>query len=105
MKRRLKDPRAQPTSASVISFLFLEEPGAFLNNILRKPNPYLGYTVARIWEPTRQSRLVRAHPDFPAFAEATGLQRAWDRYGQPVEPAVGCSGAESASNGALTMGI
>ena len=83
MKVRSKKRKAQPTSASIISFLFLEEPQAFMDNILEKPNPYLGYTIARIWEPTEQSRLVREHPNFPAFTKALGLDRAWAKYGKP----------------------
>ncbi|MEM1229122.1 MAG: winged helix-turn-helix domain-containing protein [Pseudomonadota bacterium] len=105
LKRRLRNRLAQPTSASVISFLFLEEPAAFLANILEKPNPYLGYTIARIWEPTRQSQLVREHRDFPAFAEALGLNRAWACYGQPLQPSLGPATVAGASGTSLTMGI
>ncbi len=83
LKMRLNNHDAQPTAASVIGFLFLGDPTSFMQNILEKPNPYIGYTVARIWEPTAESESVRTHASFPAFAERLGLPRAWDKYGWP----------------------
>ncbi|MHA7819874.1 MAG: winged helix-turn-helix domain-containing tetratricopeptide repeat protein [Erythrobacter sp.] len=83
LKYRLGKPEAQPTAASVIGFLFLGDAGSFMRNILEKPNPYVGYTIARIWEPTEESEKVRTHPDFRAFAERLGLPAAWRKYGWP----------------------
>lgn len=81
--RRLDNPQAQPTAASVIGFLFLGDAELFMRNILEKPNPYVGYSVARIWEPTAESERVRHHPEFRTFAEGLGLPSAWQRWGWP----------------------
>lgn len=83
LKSRLNGRKAQPTAASIIGFLFLDDSESFLRNILDKPNPYVGYTIARIWEPTAESENVRTHKDFQAFAERLGLPRAWSKYGWP----------------------
>ncbi|MEL7190133.1 MAG: hypothetical protein AAGK17_11315 [Pseudomonadota bacterium] len=77
LKRRLDNRMAQPTAASVIGFLFLGDSESFVRNILQKPNPYIGYTIARIWEPTAESEGVRKHPNFRSFAETLGLPQ-WD---------------------------
>ncbi len=84
LKRRLKDRDAQPTAASVIGFLFLADADSFMESILTKPNPYIGYTIARIWEPTAESENVRNHKDFRLFAERLGLPVAWNKYGWPA---------------------
>lgn len=73
LTRRLSDKAAQPTAASLISFLFLHKPKLFLRSILEKPNPYLGYTIARIWEPTEASKSIRADPYFVEFIKQTKL--------------------------------
>ncbi|MEP5938530.1 MAG: winged helix-turn-helix domain-containing protein [Erythrobacter sp.] len=88
LKSRLNNPKAQPTAASVIGFLFLGDAETYMHNILEKPNPYLGYTIARVWEPTAESENLRSHEGFRAFAEHLGLPRAWSRYGWPeaVDP-------------------
>ncbi len=83
LKKRLNNRKAQPTAASVIGFLFLGDAESYMRNILEKPNSYIGYTVARIWEPTTESENIRMHRDFRAFAERLGLPRAWNRYGWP----------------------
>ena len=85
LKRRLCNKLAQPTAASVISFLFLKKPNLFMDSILTKPNPYLGYTIARIWEPTSASQQVRMHPDFSQFIDKTKLVKAWQKYGWPSQ--------------------
>ena len=83
LRRRLANAKAQPTAASVIGFLFLNDTETFMLNILEKPNPYIGYTIARIWEPTAESQSVRNHPEFKEFAQRLGLPRAWNKYGWP----------------------
>ncbi len=83
LKSRLNNRKAQPTAASVVGFLFLGDAASYMRNILEKPNPYVGYSIARIWEPTAESKAVRAHPQFRAFAERLGLPRAWRKYGWP----------------------
>ncbi|SIN68189.1 TolB amino-terminal domain-containing protein [Parasphingorhabdus marina DSM 22363] len=83
LKSRLNDRKAQPTAASTIGFLFLGDPESYMRNILEKPNSYIGYTVARIWEPTAESESIRTHKDFRSFAERLGLPRAWNKYGWP----------------------
>ncbi len=85
LKGRLRNPEAQPTAASVIGFLFLNRPKEFMHNILEKPNPYIGYTIARIWEPTQESFNIRNHADFPEFAERMGLVKAWQQHGWPKQ--------------------
>jgi TolB-like protein len=85
LRRRLSDDAAQPTAACLIGFLFLNKPALFLNSILKKPNPYLGYTIARIWEPTVASKNVRMHADFVEFIEQTTLVSAWKKYGWPEQ--------------------
>ncbi|KWV92707.1 hypothetical protein AUC45_00590 [Erythrobacter sp. YT30] len=84
LKSRLNNPKAQPTAASVIGFLFLGDAASYMQNILDKPNPYVGYCIARIWEPTLESESVRAHKDFGAFAERLGLTRVWAKRGWPT---------------------
>jgi len=85
LKRRLNDSLAQPTAASLIGFLFLNKSKLFLSSILEKPNPYLGYTIARIWEPTDASKKIRLHPDFGQFIKQTQLVSAWQKYGWPEQ--------------------
>ena len=84
LKSRLRNRRAQPTAASAIGFLFLGDSASYMRNISEKPNPYIGYTIARIWEPTAESRRIREHPNFREFAEGLGLVRAWNRLGWPT---------------------
>jgi TolB-like protein len=85
LRRRLSDDAAQPTAACLIGFLFLNKPELFLSSILKKPNPYLGYTIARIWEPTVASKNIRMHSDFVGFIEQTKLVSAWQKYGWPEQ--------------------
>ncbi len=85
LRSRLRNPSAQPTAASVIGFLFLNRPGDFMRSVLEKPNPYIGYTVARIWEPTQESVNIRAHKNFHQFAERMGFINAWQEYGWPTQ--------------------
>jgi hypothetical protein len=65
--------------------LFLHKPKLFLRSILQKPNPYLGYTIARIWEPTEASKSIRVDPDFVEFIKQTKLVSAWQKYGWPKQ--------------------
>ena len=85
LNRRFRNPLAQPNAASVIGFLFLNRPEQFMRSVLEKPNPYIGYTVARIWEPTEESYNIRNHADFPEFAERLGLIKAWQENGWPKQ--------------------
>ena len=83
LRRRLSDKSAQPTAASLISFLFLKQPQLFFRSILEKPNPYLGYTIARIWEPTETSKDALQHPAFIKFIKQTKLVSVWQKHGWP----------------------
>lgn len=83
LRRRLNKPLAQPTSGITIAFLFLDDADAFIRHILEKPNPYIPYAVARIWEDTDPSAHVRNHPQFPTLIDRLGLERAWKLYGTP----------------------
>lgn len=85
MKYRLRNPNAQPTSASIIGFYFLNQPREFMRSILEKPNPYIGYAIARIWEPTEESRNIRMHADFPEFVKRMGFIKAWQQNGWPKQ--------------------
>lgn len=85
LARRLRNMSAQPNSASLISFFLMDKPRLFLRSILSKPNPYLGYTVSRIWEPTQASKNVRQHLDFIEFIKQTKLVSAWQKYGWPEQ--------------------
>lgn len=85
LRLRLRNPAAQPTSASVVGFFFLNQPKDFMRSVLQKPNPYTGYAIARVWEPTEESRNIRMHPDFPEFAEQIGLIKAWQQHGWPKQ--------------------
>ncbi len=85
LKRRSRNAQAQPTAASIIGFLFLDRPEEFMRNVLEKPNPYIGYTLARIWEPTEESHNIRVHADFPEFVEQLGLVNAWRENGWPKQ--------------------
>jgi tetratricopeptide (TPR) repeat protein len=83
LQKGINNRKTQPTSASVIRFLFLDRPEAFMRHVLEKPNPYIGYTVGRVWEPTDESRNIRTHNGFQSFVHQIGLVRAWKRYGFP----------------------
>jgi len=87
LMRRFANKSSQPTAASIISLLFLNRTDAFMRNITEKPNPYTGYTIARIWEPTEESRNVRMHKGFPDFAKRAGFVRAWQAHGWPKQVA------------------
>ena len=52
---------------------------------------YAVYLFAICFERSERGRRIRAHPDFPIFAEKTGLVRAWQKYGWPdvVQPQSG----------------
>ena len=97
LKSRLNDPQRQSTSTSVGGLLLAGDPKLWMSNILEKPNPYVAYSVSRIWEPIEECANVRRHSDFPAFVERIGLVRAWQRYGWPpmVEPNSGTDGSNS----------
>ena len=95
LERRLNDPDRQATATSVGGFLLVDNPQLWMKNVLEKPNPYVAYTLSRIWDPIEECANVRQHDDFPEFATRIGLVRAWQRYGWPplVQPNPGTDGS------------
>ncbi len=85
LKHRCMDRKTQPTGSSIMGFYFMDKPELFMRVTLKKPNPYIGYVVARVFENTKRGERLRTHPDFPAFAEQVGLLKAWKRYGWPEQ--------------------
>lgn len=84
-KGRSPNRKTQPTGSSIMGFYFMDKPELFMRVTLKKPNPYIGYVVARVFENTKRGERLRTHPDFPAFAEQVGLLKAWKRYGWPEQ--------------------
>ena len=41
------------------------------------------FCLMSLWADIEPIRQIRLHPDFPAFAERTGLVKAWEKYGWP----------------------
>jgi len=95
LTKRMRDPKIQPSLGTILGFLLIGRPEKFFQHVLEKPNPYLGFTMSRIWEPTEEARAIRTHKDFPKFAETLGLVRAWQRYGWPetIKPHEGTDGS------------
>ncbi len=96
LESRLNNPARQATATSVAGFLLVDEPKLWMKNVLEKPNPYVAYTLSRIWDPINECAHVRLHEDFPAFAARLGLVRAWQRYGWPpqIQPNPGTDGSD-----------
>ncbi|GAB5480630.1 MAG: hypothetical protein Pars92KO_03870 [Parasphingorhabdus sp.] len=95
LESRLKDPVRQATATSVAGFLLVDDPKLWMKNVLEKPNPYVAYTLSRIWDPIEECANVRQHQDFPEFAAQIGLVKAWQTYGWPplVQPNPGTDGS------------
>lgn len=100
LTRRMNNAKSQPSLGTIIGFILIGRPEKFFQHVLEKPNPYVGFALSRIWEPTEESKAVRTHPNFPQFAESIGLVKAWQRYGWPenITPKPGTDG----SNGQFT---
>ncbi len=99
LTKRMKSDKVQPALGTIVGFLMIGRPDKFFEHILNKPNPYVGFALSRIWEPTDEAKAVRTHADFPMFADKIGLVKAWQKYGWPstVRPVEGTDG----SNGQL----
>ncbi|GAA6139856.1 hypothetical protein NBRC116583_36030 [Arenicella sp. 4NH20-0111] len=95
LTKRMNDPKYQPALGTIIGFIMIGRPEKFFQHVLTKPNPYVGFSLSRIWEPTKEAIGVRTHKDFPKFAESIGLVRAWQKYGWPetVQPFKGTDGS------------
>lgn len=95
LTKRMNDSKYQPALGTIIGFIMIGRPEKFFQHVLNKPNPYVGFSLSRIWEPTEEARSVRTHKDFPKFAESIGLVRAWQKYGWPetVQPHQGTDGS------------
>ena len=95
LESRFNDPQRQATTTSIGGFLLVDDPALWMKNVLEKPNPYVAYSLSRIWDPIEECANVRQHKDFPAFAARIGLVRAWQRYGWPplVQPNPGTDGS------------
>ena len=91
LKKRIMDPTVQPTLANAMSFYYMNDPEYFMRTILHQTPAYAVYLFAICFERSERGRRIRAHPDFPIFAEKTGLVRAWQKYGWPdvVQPQSG----------------
>jgi len=100
LTRRMKNPKIQPSLGTILGFLLINRPEKFFQHVIEKPNPYVGFAMSRIWEPTEEARALRTHKDFPKFAETVGLVKAWQHYGWPdaIKPHAGTDG----SNGQFT---
>lgn len=94
MTKRMNNPANQPTIGGVIGFIQIGRPEKFMQHILTKPNPYVGFTLSRMWEPTDEARSILLHEDFPKFAESIGLVKAWQKHGWPdnIQPIEGTNG-------------
>ena len=95
LTRRMKDVNVQPSLGTILGFLLIGEPEKFFEHVLNKPNPYVGFALSRMWEPTQEAIAVRTHPDFPGFVEKIGLVKAWQSYGWPknIKPHPGTDGS------------
>ena len=95
LSKGLKDPKSQPALSTIIGFISLRRPEKFMQHVLNKPNPYMGFALSRIWEPTAEAKSVRTHKDFPQFAEQIGLVKTWQKYGWPenIQPHEGTDGS------------
>lgn len=95
LTKRMNDSKIQPALANIIGFILIGRPDKFFQHVLNKPNPYVGFAMSRIWEPTDESRSIRTHEDFPEFAETIGLVKAWQKYGWPetIHPHEGTDGS------------
>jgi len=95
LTRKMKDPKIQPALSTIIGFISIGRPEKFMQHVLNKPNPYVGFALSRIWEPTEEAKSVRTHKDFPQFAETIGLVKAWQKYGWPdsIQPHQGTDGS------------
>ena len=92
---RMKKEEVQPSLGNIIGFLMIGSPEKFFEHVLNKPNPYVGFSLSRIWEPTEESKAVRMHPNFPKFAESIGLVKIWQEFGWPqsIVPHAGTDGS------------
>lgn len=84
LEKSLSDPALQPTTQSAVRLLFMDRPELFVRHILEKPNPYVGFSIARIWEPTPEAKNLRSHRDFPRLANKSGMVKAWEAIGWPT---------------------
>lgn len=96
LTRRMKSDKVQPALGTIIGFIMIGRPEKFFQHVLNKPNPYVGFALSRIWEPTDEAKAVRTHPEFPAFVQKIGLVKAWQKYGWPpsVQPIEGTDGSD-----------
>ncbi len=95
LTKRMNNSNIQPAMGGVIGFIQIGRPKKFMQHVLNKPNPYVGFALSRIWEPTEEARSIRMHQDFPKFAEEIGLVKAWQKYGWPgkIQPIEGTDGS------------
>lgn len=96
LTKHMNDPKSQPSLSTIIGFISIGRPEKFMQHVLNKPNPYIGFALSRIWEPTEEAQKVRTHKDFPQFAETIGLVKAWQKYGWPdnISPHEGTDGSD-----------
>lgn len=95
LTKRMKNHEIQPALGTIVGFIMIGRPEKFFEHVLNKPNPYVGFALSRMWEPTDEAKAVRTHPDFPQFAERIGLVSAWQKHGWPstVKPVEGTDGS------------
>ena len=95
LTRRMRNDQVQPALGTIVGFIMIGRPEKFFQHVLNKPNPYVGFALSRIWEPTEEAKAVRTHPDFPEFAQKIGLVQAWKKYGWPstIQPNEGTDGS------------
>ncbi|MEO1731147.1 MAG: winged helix-turn-helix domain-containing protein, partial [Pseudomonadota bacterium] len=96
LKRRVKNAKIQPTLAETLGFFFMDSPQDFMQAILTKPPAYVVFPLAMCFERSFRSKRIRSHPDFPDFAEQSGLAQAWQKFGLPdcLQPSHGTDGSK-----------
>ena len=79
----LNSPQGVANIASVGGFHLVGEPEKFMQAY--EQNKFAGgsFVLTRIWNEREDSKKLRQHPDFPAFAQRIGLLAAWEKFGWP----------------------
>ncbi len=94
LKEYLQAPEARVTPVIVNFFARMGESELFFDSY---PKSLMtgGTTLVSLWDGTASSSEIRRHPDFPAFADATGMIDLWRAYGWPdrCSPPTGDSGS------------
>jgi TolB-like protein/DNA-binding winged helix-turn-helix (wHTH) protein len=77
------EPGSRANSYLLQVYLIVGGAERFMRTFVSHPYPLNAGAITIIWDEHPAHRLLRQHPDFPAFAERIGLLRAWQKYGWP----------------------